>query len=131
MHNTPLNLNCGCFNPQTTVVLNPNAWTAVPNAQFAADPSSIPSYRGFRTPSENANFGRNFRIKEKLTLQVRAEWQNIFNRLLLPQPTTTGYSAPPTLANRIYSGGFGTVIPTAGNGIITQRSGQIVARITF
>lgn len=131
VHNTPLNLNCGCFNPQTTVVLNPNAWTAVPNAQFAADQSSIPSYRGFRIPSENANFGRNFLIKEKLTLQLRAEWQNIFNRLLLPQPTATGYSALPTLANGIYSGGFGTVIPTAGNGIITQRSGQIVARITF
>ena len=131
VHNTPIDINCHCFNPQTTVVLNPNAWTAVPNGQFAANQSSIRYYRGFRYPMENANFGRNFRIREKVTLQVRVDWTNIFNRLELPQPTTTGYTAAPTKVNNVYTGGFGAVIPTAGNGVSGMRSGQVIARITF
>jgi hypothetical protein len=131
VHNTPLNINCGCFNPQTTTVLNPNAWTAVPDAQFAADQSSIRYYRGFRYPMENANFGRNFRLREKAILQLRVDWTNMFNRLELPQPTTTGYTAAATKVNGIYTGGFGTVVPTAGNGITGMRSGQVIVRITF
>ena len=132
MHNTPIDLNCGCFNPQTTVVLNPNAFTAIPNGQFGADQSSDRAFRGFRQPSENANFGRNFRFREKLMLQIRVEFTNIFNRLLLPQPTTAAsILTAPTKVNGIYTGGYGTVLPTAGNGITSQRSGQIVARFTF
>ena len=131
VENSPLNINCGCFNPQKTDVLNPAAWSAVPPGQFAADQSSIRYYRGFRYPSENANFGRNFRLREKVTLQLRVDWTNIFNRLELPQPTTTGYTAAPTQVNGAYTGGFGTVIPTAGNGITGMRSGQVIVRISF
>jgi hypothetical protein len=132
VHTTPIDLNCKCFNPQTTVVLNPAAFTAVPDGQFAANMSSNRAFRGFRTPEEDFNIGRNFRIKEKVTLQLRAEWTNIFNRLLLPQPNTTAsYVTKPTQVNGIYTGGYGTVIPTAGNGIAGMRSGQIIARISF
>jgi hypothetical protein len=132
VHNTPIDLNCGCFNPQTTVVLNPNAFTAIPNGQFGASLSSDRAFRGFRQPSEDANFGRNFRLKEKVTLQLRVEFTNIFNRLLLPQPTTAAsILTAPTQVKGIYTGGFGTVLPTAGNGITSQRSGQIIARFTF
>lgn len=131
VHNTPIDINCHCFNPQTTLVLNPNAWTAVPNAQFAANQSSIRYYRGIRYPTENLNIARNFRIKEGVTLQIRADWSNAFNRLQLPQPTTTGYVATPTRVNGIYTGGFGTIVPTAGNGASGMRSGQLLARITF
>ncbi len=130
-HSTPLDINCACFNPQTTTVLNPNAWTAVPNGQFAADLSSIRYYRGFRYPMENANFGRNFRLREKAILQLRVDWTNMFNRLELPQPTTAGYTAAATRVNGIYTGGFGTVVPTAGNGVTGMRSGQVIVRITF
>ena len=80
---------------------------------------------------ENANFGRNFRLREKATLQLRVDWTNMFNRLELPQPTTTGYTAAATKVNGIYTGGFGTVVPTAGNGIAGMRSGQVIVRITF
>ncbi|HEY6346561.1 MAG TPA: hypothetical protein VIY49_34150, partial [Bryobacteraceae bacterium] len=62
-HTTPLDINCHCFDPTKTVVLNPAAFTNVPNGQFAADQSSIRSFRGVRIPVENANFGRNFRIR--------------------------------------------------------------------
>lgn len=57
-HTDPLDINCHCFNPTTTQVLNPAAWTNVPNGQFAANQSSIRSFRGFRIPVENANFSR-------------------------------------------------------------------------
>lgn len=133
-HNTPIDLNCHCFNPQTTVVLNPGAWSAVPDGQFAANQSSIRSFRGIRQPDEDANFGRNFQITEKATLQLRVEWTNIFNRLLLPQPTalaTTSYVTAPTKINGIYTGGYGTINPTSGNGITSMRTGQLIVRVTF
>src|SRR5580658_6241697 len=55
-HTTPLDINCHCFDPTTTQVLNPAAFTNVPDGQFAAN-ESIPNIRGFRIPQENANFG--------------------------------------------------------------------------
>jgi hypothetical protein len=132
VHNTPIDLNCHCFDPRTTVALNPNAWSAVPDGEFAANQSSIRAFRGFRLPEESANFGRNFQITEKVNLQIRAEWTNIFNRLLLPQPNTAAsYLTRPTQVNGIYTGGYGTVIPTAGNGITSMRTGQLIARFTF
>ncbi len=131
-HNTPLDLNCHCYDPRTTVVLNPNAWSAIPDGQFGANQSSIRGFRGIRQPEEDANFGRNFRFAEKVTLQIRAEWTNIFNRLLLPQPTTAAsYLTKPTLVKGIYTGGYGTITPTAGNGITSMRTGQLIARLTF
>ena len=38
-HTTPLDINCHCFDPTTTQVLNPAAFTNVPNGQFAANQS--------------------------------------------------------------------------------------------
>ncbi len=132
VHNTPIDLNCHCFDPRSNVVLNPNAWSAVPDAQFANNQSSIRYFRGIRQPSEDANFGRNFRITEKTTLQIRAEWTNVFNRLMLPQPNTAAsYVTAPTKPGATYTGGYGTIVPTAGNGIASMRSGQLIARITF
>jgi hypothetical protein len=39
-HTDPLNINCHCFDPTTTQVLNPAARTNVLNGQFAANESS-------------------------------------------------------------------------------------------
>ncbi|HEY7333577.1 MAG TPA: TonB-dependent receptor [Bryobacteraceae bacterium] len=132
VHNTPIDLNCHCFDPRTTVALNPGAWSAVPDGQFGASQSAIRSFRGIRQPDEDANFGRNFQMTEKATLQLRVEWTNMFNRLLLPQPnTTSSYLTAPTKANGLYTGGYGTINPTAGNGITTMRTGQVIVRVTF
>ncbi len=141
-HTDPLNINCHCFDPTTTQVLNPAAFTNVPDGQFAANQSSIRSFRGFRYPSENANFSRNFRIKERYVLQIRAEFTNIFNRvqyafpLGLSSPINLGNfsTAPTTFASGpnkgLYSGGFGTITPET-TGAVNPRAGTIVARITF
>jgi hypothetical protein len=141
-HTDPLDINCHCFDVTKTQVLNPAAFTNVPDGQFAANQSSIRSFRGMRYPSENANFSRNFRIKEHYVLQIRAEFTNIFNRaqyafpLGLSSPINLGNFAvaPTTFASGpnkgLYSGGFGTITPET-TGAVNPRAGTIVARITF
>jgi len=141
-HTDPLNINCHCFDPTTTVVLNPAAFQNVPDGQFAANESSLRSFRGFRYPSENANFSRTFRIKERYVLQIRAEFTNIFNRV--QYAIATGQTSAINLGNfatapttftsgpykGLYSGGFGTITPET-TGAVNPRAGTIVARITF
>src|SRR5262249_40025405 len=63
-HTDSLDINCHCFDPTKTIVLNPAVWENVPNGQWGADQSSIRSIRTFRIPTENANFSRSFRFKE-------------------------------------------------------------------
>jgi hypothetical protein len=94
-------LNCGCINPYTDQVLNPAAWTNPTNGTFGPgpNPTVIPAvnglyysdFRGARHPQENFNIGRNFRIREKMTFSVRAEFVNIFNRTQIATPNTTRY----------------------------------------
>jgi len=96
--------------------------------------STIRNYRGFRYPVENANFSRTFRFTERVSLNVRAEFTNVFNRVRLPQPTTgatTGFQAPPIISpiTGLYTSGFGTVVPTGGT--TGARSGTIVGRLQF
>ena len=141
-HTDPLNINCHCFDPTTTQVLNPAAFTNIGDGQFATNESSIRSFRGFRYPAENANFSRNFRIKERYVLQIRAEFTNIFNRVQLPIPGGTtsainlgNFSTAPTRfpsgPNKgLYSGGFGTIVPETV-GAVNPRAGTLVARFTF
>jgi len=137
VHPEPLDVNCHCYDPSRTVVLNPQAWQSVPNGQWAADQSSIRYYRGIRQPRESANLSRNFRFKERYSLQIRVEMNNIFNRVLLPQPTSAGgnFGANPTSVAGVFTGGFGTFgnLPTA-TGITAPapaRSGLFVARFQF
>jgi hypothetical protein len=68
------------------------------------------------------------------TFNVRIEFTNAFNRTRLPQPTASGFLTAPTKQTTgslagLYSGGFGTVVPTAGT--TGQRAGTLVGRITF
>jgi len=86
------------------------------------------------------SFGRNFRFgKEgRLNLFVRAEFQNIFNRLFLSMPQTGnqggGTSAtiftPLTTSNGVLTGGYGYINTVEGAGA-QPRSGQLVGRLTF
>jgi hypothetical protein len=138
VHTDPIDLNCHCFDPTKNIVLNPAAWANVPDGQWSSNQSTFRDYRGFRYPQENANFGRTFRLKEKVTFNVRVEFSNAFNRTRLPQPSSgavgAGFATAPTKQTAgaltgLYSGGFGTVVPTSG----TQgyRTGTLVGRITF
>jgi len=135
VHPEPLDVNCHCYDPTKTQVLNPAAWVPVPNGQWAGDQSSIRYYRGIRRPTESANLSRNFRFKERYSLQIRVEMNNVFNRLMLPQPTSAGanFGAVPSSVNGQFTGGFGTFgnLPTGAALPGASRSGLFVARFQF
>jgi hypothetical protein len=132
------------FDPTKQLVLNPNAWTEAPPGQYGV---SAPFYNGNRwqrQPAESANFGRNFRMgrEGKYNLQIRAEFQNIFNRLFYSAPAVGGpFNTSPASAvqkqNPFPNGAPGAL--SAGYGFVnfingagdTPRSGQLVARFTF
>jgi len=130
-------INCHCYDPSKTQVLNPAAWTDTPSGQFSPSAAYYNDYRYQRRPSELASFGRVFRIKERASLQIRAEFNNIFNRSLLLGGTVGTYVNPSTALNTpVKTGpdgrnisGFGT-INTTGT-VSGERQGTLVARITF
>jgi hypothetical protein len=57
-----VNPNCGCFNPQTTAALNPNAWSNPAGGVWGSAAPFYNNYRWQRQPAENMSFGRNFRF---------------------------------------------------------------------
>jgi hypothetical protein len=134
-HTDPIDINCHCFDPTKNQVLNPAAWTDIPNGTWGAQQTTLRFFRGIRLPAENLNVSRNFRITERVLFHVRAEFANIFNRTQLPQPTVAAnYTANPTKFTTgsftgLYSGGFGTMVPV--NGTTGARAGTLIGRITF
>ena len=126
-------LNCGCFDPNKTFVLNPNAWTDPAPGQWGTAAPYYNDYRGRRRPQESLALGRLFKITERTSLSIRAEFTNVFNRTVFPSPTSTNALAPQTRVNNsdpnsTATGGFGWLNTTAGG---TPRQGQIVARFRF
>jgi hypothetical protein len=127
------------INPYTQQVLNPNAWAPVPAGGAGPALGTLyGDFRGPRRPVENANFGRNFRVKEKYNLQVRAEFTNIFNRTYLPQPITSVAPQLPLTRNGLgqYTNGFGVMNATAAVNTVptlngASRAGTLIARFTF
>jgi hypothetical protein len=149
VHPEPLDINCKCFNPQTTQVLNPAAWVNTNNGEWTNNYSTIRDYRGFRVPQENVNFSRTFSFKERFKLTIRGEWANAFNRLRYSTGGATGgltfatssfntaltcSGLQPgqacTATSGVKSGGFGSlVVPSTGTS--GQRSGNIIMRLQF
>jgi hypothetical protein len=130
--NVPLfteNLNCGCYNPNTTFVLNPAAWVNPPAGQYGTASAYYNDYRYQRRPAENLSLARNFRIRERYNLQIRAEFTNVFNRTEVSNPTATTATATQTAVNGQTTGGFGYI--NNGSTFSAPRSGQLVARFQF
>ena len=133
--------NEGTFNPYTTQVLNPNAWAPCPAGGVCASTSVYyKDFRGPRTPTENANIGRNFRFgpEGKFNLYIRAEFVNIFNRTLMPNPSTAPGAVVHGGPDGQITGGFGTInayLPTGSiygtAPYLLGRTGTLVARFSF
>ncbi|HWF10310.1 MAG TPA: carboxypeptidase regulatory-like domain-containing protein [Bryobacteraceae bacterium] len=142
-------LNCGCINPYSDVVLNPAAWQNPANYTFGPATGTLyGDFRQARRPEENFNLGRTFRFgKEKpIAFSIRAEFTNVFNRTQIGNPSTSAPGTPPS-KNQAgqYNGGFGVINLVVGpntqpsytqNGVVGQlyqlpRSGTLIARITF
>ncbi|HXP85095.1 MAG TPA: TonB-dependent receptor [Bryobacteraceae bacterium] len=134
-------LNCHCFDPNATFVLNPAAWADPAAGQFGTSAAYYSDYRKQRRPAENMNLGRTFRLTERVALNVRIELTNIFNRPVVNDPTNTNAKAPQVrLPNGNAASGFGyinttTTVGGAGvAGVVNvpgERTGLMVARITF
>jgi Carboxypeptidase regulatory-like domain/TonB dependent receptor len=149
--------NCHCIDPTHDLVLNPKAWVDPGPGKFGTSAPYYNDYRWQRQPSESFSIGRNFRLvgEDKVKLNIRAEFQNVFNRLVLNTPSVGGpgnvnpFNTPITSTNSyknsdgsvttgLLSGGYGYVnwvnggaipgVPTSG---ARPRSGQIVARLIF
>jgi hypothetical protein len=113
------NLNCHCFDPNTTFVLNPAAWTDPAPGQYGGQ-TYYNDFRGERRPVENFAFGRQFRIRERVNLMVRAEFSNIFNRTYLNNPAINGTGISPQTAPTCK-------LPSGGNGSCSQPGLQVVS----
>jgi hypothetical protein len=133
------------IDPTQQLVLNPAAWVEPAYGTFGASAAYFNDFRWQRQPAESMGFGRTFHIKERAQLMVRAEFQNIFNRLFYQVPadgapfggqftsvaTVTGHINP----GGTLSSGYGYVNWVNGGqaalGGAQPRSGQIVARFSF
>jgi hypothetical protein len=126
-------LNCNCFDPSKTQVLNPAAWAAPGPGQFGGS-MFYSDYRYARHPAENMNLGRSWRIKERMSLNIRMEFSNIFNRTFINNPTATNPTVPLSHNGQgLLAGGFGYInlAFSQTNQLAQPRNGTIVARFTF
>jgi hypothetical protein len=125
-------LNCHCFDPNTTFVLNPAAWTNPAPGQFGSA-TLYNDYRSQRRPVENLALGRLFRIRENVSLSMRIEFTNVFNRTEFNSPTLAALTNPQAAQTRSATGqttaGFGFINNTTV--AVNPRQGQVVAKIQF
>ena len=130
-------LNCHCFDPNKVFVLNPAAWSQPGPGQWGTGAAYYSDYRYQRRPNENMALGRVFRIKERMELNLRIEFNDIFNRAQMPNPVVTNAAATQVRNSAgVPTAGFG-FIQTAGTGATTNqqtstsRQGTVVARFRF
>jgi hypothetical protein len=138
-----VDLNCHCYDPNKTFVLNPKAWQDPAPGTFGSSAAYYSDYRSQRRPMENMNIGRTFRIgggDSKKTLSVRMEFTNIFNRAYWADPTgdslLNAKAEQKTQSNGNTSSGFGRVLTTGATAFGTTanllpRQGSLVARFSF
>jgi hypothetical protein len=127
-------INCRCIDPNNINqrILNPAAWQDVGAGTISPGSGYYNDYRGPHQVNENMNFGRTFRLREKMTLNIRAEVFNVFNRVNLGNPSTSN----PTQTTSVNNGtgaisGFGYYSIGSTSNLGGQRNGQLVARIRF
>jgi hypothetical protein len=145
--NEELNINCGCYDPRKTFVLNPKAWRNPPDGKFSTSNAHYGDFRQQRRPTENMSLARRFRVGERASLMLRAEFTNIFNRMGLNVPSVTNPSSTQTTDPKtgFTTGGWGYISPAAVGGSNTNpaaagmasfatpppRAATIVARFQF
>lgn len=130
--------NCHCFDPNTTFILNPAAWSQPAAGQFGTAAPYYNNYRWQRQPSEALSLGRTFKIGEGKSFMVRAEFFNVFNRVVLSMPTANNAAATQNFNKTTGQtiSGFGYINTSVtniqtGGAVPTSRNGQIVARFQW
>jgi hypothetical protein len=125
-------LNCHCVDPNQDFVLNPKAWSDPGPGQWGTAAAYYSDYRYARRPDEQLSFGKMFRMKERMNLQVRAEFFNVFNRLQFNNPDSgNALAAQVRNSQGVPTSGFGRINTGGVFADRPARSGQIVARFQF
>jgi hypothetical protein len=126
--------NCHCYDPNKTFLLNPAAWVNPPAGTFGTSAAYYSDYRTQRRPSENMGIGRNWRIRESMSFNLRIEFYNIFNRAYWGNPSNTNFQATQTLqknGNAASGFGFMNTLTPGFTGALVPRNGTLVARFIF
>ena len=130
--------NRGCIDPTQETILNPAAWqdqtAGVPGSNIAF----FNDFRGQRRPIISGGLGKEFRVRERVTFSLRAEFFNLLNQnLSIADPSTGSPQNPPTRSNGVLTGGFGFLnyfgiaSNSVNSSLPTPRTGQLVARFEF
>lgn len=124
-------LNCHCVDPYKDFAFNTAAWTNPTPGNWGISAPYYSDFRYQRRPGEQMSLGRTFRVKEGMSLLVRAEFFNIFNRTYLANPNAFTAPTQPQARNSLGQpiSGFGYINPTSLYS--PPRNGQLVARFTF
>ncbi len=129
-----IDINCRCIDPNNINqrVLNPAAWQDVPAGTISPGSGYYNDYRGPHQVSENMNFGRTFQLRERMTLSIRAEFFNVFNRVTLGNPSSSNPTQTTTVNNLTGAiSGFGYYSVGSASNAGGQRIGLLVARFQF
>ena len=94
--------------------------------QFGTSAPYYNDYRYQRRPDEEMSLGRTFHLREQMSLQIRVEFFNIFNRTEINNPTVTNALATQVVKNGLTASGFGYI--NTGSVAFGPRSGQLVAQ---
>ncbi|MGH9658139.1 MAG: hypothetical protein ACRD96_06315, partial [Bryobacteraceae bacterium] len=123
-------LNCHCIDPNKDFVLNPSAWSDPLPGQWGFTPAYYGDYRYQRRYDEQFSIGKVVRLRERMNIQVRAEFFNVFNRTYLNNPEFVNALATQRVdAQGVPTAGFGRI--NAGSVFQPPRSGQLVMRFEF
>lgn len=122
-------LNCRCIDPNKELVLNPKAWSDPAAGEWGTSAAFYDDFRYQRRPSEQFGIGRVFRIRELITVDIRGEWFNAFNRTVMPNPGAGNPLQTPAFnAQGVPTAGYGWINSVTVTG---QRNGQLVARVRW
>jgi len=127
-------INCRCIDPNNINqrILNPAAWVDVPVGTIGGGSGFYNDYRGPHQVSENMNVGRQFQLHERVALNLRVEFFDVFNRVNLGTPSSgnpTQVTSVNNATGAISGFGYYSIGNTSSSG--GNRMGLIVARFTF
>jgi hypothetical protein len=123
-------LNDHRIDPLSEFVLDPKAWTETNEGQFSSSKAYYNDYRFKHRPSEQISFGRTVQVNDKLRLNARIEFQNIFNRKDMANPYYINASAKQIMDDDdAPQSGFGYISYRASGA--NPRNGQVVVRLEF
>jgi len=136
------NLNDSSFDPNRDFALNPAAWSNPAAGTFGNAAAYYNDYRFQRHPVEQMSIGRIIRIKESVTMEIRGEFFNAFNRRNMADPVSTNATATQQQnAQGVPIAGFGYInSQSLGNGSTLNnntglggnpRQGQLLLRFRF